>query len=136
MLGELKANHMPPETNKLFDVIVIGSSPFLMAEALFLERQGYRVALVEKRNRLGGAWYTTPVWEFDSIQVGCHYIERGRNGRVFLQETLGIPLEPMTVKAVWLDVSDMAEKGDSVFKIIARRIAISLLWGRYLPDDF
>ena len=81
------------EVRETFDTIVIGSSPLLLIEALFLEREGHRVAVVEKRNRLGGAWYTMPLWEFESIQVGCHYIERGRRGYAFLREYLGIALE-------------------------------------------
>lgn len=118
-----------------FDVIVIGSSPLLLIEALYLEREGHRVAVVEKRNRLGGAWYTRPLWEFERIQIGCHYIERGRRGYAFLQEYLGIALERQSVKAVWLNTDDVAPEDEPFLRKIARRFVRKILWGRFLSDD-
>jgi hypothetical protein len=123
----------PPDES--FDVIVIGSSPAILAEALYLDMRGYSVAVVEKRERLGGAWYTMPVWEFDSVQIGCHYIELGQKARAFLQDILGVPLEPMSVKAVWFDTNEVVLKDDALPRKIARRLLTRLLWGRYLSDD-
>lgn len=123
----------PPDES--FDVIVIGSSPAILAEALYLEMRGHSVAVVEKRERLGGAWYTLPVWEFDSVQIGCHYIELGQKARAFLQDILGVPLDPMSVKAVWFDTNEAVLKDDAFFRKIARRLLKKLLWGRYLSDD-
>jgi hypothetical protein len=123
------------EAGETFDALVIGSSPLLLIEALCLEREGYRVAVVEKRNRLGGAWYTIPLWEFESVEVGCHYIERGRRGYAFLQEYLGIALEPHSVKAVWLNSDSAVAEDEPRFKNMAGRFVRTALWGRFLSDD-
>jgi hypothetical protein len=123
------------EAGETFDVIVIGSSPLLLIEALYLEREGHRVAIVEKRDRLGGAWYTNPLWEFDSVQIGCHYIERGRKGYAFLREFLGIALEPQSVKAVWCNTDDVIHEDEPLFRKISKRFVRMILWGRFLSDD-
>jgi hypothetical protein len=126
-----ESQHEPGET---FDVIVIGSSPLLLIEALYLERKGHRVAVVEKRDRLGGAWYTIPLWEFESVEVGCHYIERSRKAYAFLQECLGVALEPHSVKAAWFNADNVPED-EPFFRKIAGRLQKRVLWGRLLSDD-
>ena len=75
------------------------------------------------------------LWEFESVQIGCHYIERGRRGYAFLQEYLGIALEPQSVKAVWCNTDDMVPEDEVVFRKIARRVVKKILWGRFLSDD-
>jgi hypothetical protein len=125
----------PNDHDRAFDAIVIGSSPLLLIEALCLERQGHRVAIVEKRDRIGGAWYTMPLWEFDCVQPGCHYIERGRKGYAFLEECLGITLVTQTVQAIWFNQSDDGSADGSCFRSPAKWLRNRLLSGRFLSDD-
>jgi hypothetical protein len=108
-----------------YDVVVVGSSPLLLIEALYLERQGKRVAILEGRDRLGGAWYTIPLFGLDGVEVGCHYVERAREGYAFLEDDLGVPLEPHSVKAVWFH--DHPEREGGIVK--------RALWWRLLSDD-
>ncbi len=77
-----------------FDAIIVGSSPILLLEALYLSSQGERVAIFESKDRLGGAWYTKPLWGMSSVEVGCHYIDKGTHNYAFLEKFLGIELKP------------------------------------------
>jgi len=122
------------EAGETFDVLVIGSSPLLLLEALYLEREGRTVAVVEKRSRLGGAWSTRPLWEFESVEIACHYIERGRRGYAFLQEYLGLALRPQSVKAVWMNTDGVLEN-QPLFSKVAEWIVRKVLWGRFLSGD-
>jgi len=118
-----------------FDAIVVGTSPLLLIEAVVLARQGQRVAVVEKRDRVGGAWYTMPLWEFDRVQPGCHYIERGRKGYGFLEQCLGVEMAPQTVKAVWYDPRDGGTGDATAPGGLVKRLRRKLLSGKFLSDD-
>ena len=78
---------------QVFDAIIIGSSPILLIEALYLQSQGKKVAIFEKKTTLGGAWYTKSLWGLSNVEVGCHYIDKGKNNYNFLKKFMNIELE-------------------------------------------
>jgi len=69
--------------NTQFDAIIIGSSPILLIEALYLSSRGHKIAIFEKKSYLGGAWYTKPLWGMSNVETGCHYIESGKKIMIF-----------------------------------------------------
>jgi len=88
-----------------FDVIIIGSSPILLIEALYLDSTGLKVALFEKKSRVGGAWYPESLWGISSVETGCHYIDRGKKNYNFLQKFLNIELQPQPRHVLWKDTN-------------------------------
>lgn len=101
-----------------FDVIVIGSSPVLLIEALHLESQGYKVAIFEKKSHLGGAWSTKSLWGYDGIEVGCHLIGQSRMAYDFLRN-LDINLQPTQIHCLQLPPQkDIQQQHSSWAKIV------------------
>jgi phytoene dehydrogenase-like protein len=121
-------------SEEAFDVLVVGSSPLLLIEALYLAHTGRRVTIAEQRTRFGGAWSTRPLWEFESVEIACHYVERGRRGYAILRDALGIELEPRSFKAVWLN-ADAPSEGEGYVRALAGWLLRKALWGRFLSDD-
>lgn len=77
-----------------YDFIAIGSSPFTIMEAVYQSRLGYTVLLVEKDDRLGGAWRTIDVLGFEDIDMGCHWINDKSKTMEFLKNELGCSMKP------------------------------------------
>jgi monoamine oxidase len=83
--------------NEVADVIVIGAGLSGLNAALLLEEQGFRVTVLEGRNRPGGRLYT-----FDDVpgtpEAGGSGIGRGYARLIFTAEKLGIKLEPQRAR--------------------------------------
>lgn len=75
-----------------YDVIVIGTSPFSILEALYQDATGKRVLILEKEPTCGGAWRTIDICGFTRIDLGCHDIANRKELRNFLQNYLGCHL--------------------------------------------
>ena len=66
-----------------YDVVIIGAGAAGLAAASALARQGYRIALVEARNRLGGRVYTIrPPGALLPIELGADFVH-GRPDETF-----------------------------------------------------
>lgn len=80
--------------NKKYDVIINGSSPLHLALAIKNLHQKKSVLLLEERSCLGGAWYTSNVWDLKNLEVGCHILKNKSQGYKIL-EGINIPLHCM-----------------------------------------
>ena len=76
---------------KKFDSIIIGSSPVAITESIHLAATGKRVLVIEKNNRLGGAWSSFDLGSYKNIEYGPHTI-KPRPGLYKLLRALGIKL--------------------------------------------
>jgi len=87
-----------------YDVVVIGSSPLLILEALSRRRDGQTVAIVEESEALGGAWKVDHyIHGTEEIlhECACHLIEWQAGGYEFLETLSDYPfdvLEPQPVR--------------------------------------
>jgi len=81
------------------DTLLIGSSPFMIFEAIRLKMGGQKVLVVDKSNVIGGAWYTKELHTFKGVEIGCHFIsnnaETYRFIETLLEKTGGKPLVKM-----------------------------------------
>ena len=81
-------------TDKLFfDKIVIGSSPASMMEAISLSHKGHRVLVVEKNDRIGGAWSTIDLPEGKNFEANCHILLGSREAYAVMKKFLGWSME-------------------------------------------
>ena len=55
--------------------IVIGSSPLMLLQAHCLAKKGRRVCVLERSERLGGAWRTVNIGNAIDVEIACHVIE-------------------------------------------------------------
>lgn len=86
-----------------FDVVVVGTSPFSLFEALYQSHSGKKVLILEEAAECGGAWKSIPVCGMPHADLGCHQIGHNKDLKVFLEEYAGCkivsqehPLIPLT----------------------------------------
>lgn len=77
-----------------WDTIIVGSSPLLLIEAIYLSRTGRKVLVLEEKNELGGAWGHLDTGEFPYLDIGCHYFDISKRGYKFLRAGIGLNLVP------------------------------------------
>lgn len=79
-----------------FDYIIIGSTPICIIEAIYRKIQGSSVIILEKSDKLGGAWSVTDFANISDVESGCHILDMVHDGGealMILQRYLGINLE-------------------------------------------
>jgi len=78
-----------------FEAVVVGGSPLMVFEAARLSREGKKVAIIDRKTSLGGAWHVADLGDFEKVEMGCHYIERSKVAYDFFEGLVGEPLEIM-----------------------------------------
>ena len=99
---------------------MIGSSPAVLLQALFLSEQGRRVTILESKDQLGGAWYGRNLWGLGHIDVGCHYIDRRASTFRFLTEELNLPCDRQRYDYLWYTGSPLRKEEQSTPSMMAR----------------
>src|SRR5690348_11005822 len=72
-----------------FDVIVVGSSPIPLLEALYHYHSGKRVLILEEASACGGAWKSIEVCGMYPVDLGCHTLGNDKQMLHFLEEYIG-----------------------------------------------
>lgn len=80
--------------NSNYDNVILGSSPILLLEAIYLSISGKKVIVIEKKKRLGGAWHLLDFYNNNSVESGCHIWYRDKRVYEFFKKNLGISLIP------------------------------------------
>lgn len=75
-----------------FDVIIVGSSPIPLIEALYHAKLGKRVAVLEASSVCGGAWKSIEICGLYPADLGCHTIGHDKQIMHFLQDYIGCTL--------------------------------------------
>ena len=76
-------------TSPDFDVVVVGTSPFSLLEALYRFHLGDRVLILERSSQWGGAWQSLDVCGIPNADLGCHQIGHDPELRHFLEKWVG-----------------------------------------------
>jgi hypothetical protein len=85
-----------------YDVVIIGSSPLCLLEALHHRELGQRVVVVDSAPSLGGAWRDMPLFGFPRVEVGPHVITYNAATYDYFANELGICMQPMQPVPVYL----------------------------------
>lgn len=75
-----------------YDCIYIGSGPVMMLDALNKSLQNKKVLLIDKSNKLGGAWKTIDIFGEKDLENAVHYLMPNNSGYEFLLRFLKIDL--------------------------------------------
>ncbi|MEQ8228960.1 MAG: FAD-dependent oxidoreductase [Rhodospirillales bacterium] len=86
-----------------FDWAVVGGSPLAMAKAAYLSAAGYKVVLIDERERLGGAWGDLTVFNLAAVQRSTHILTPNQRGYRFIENVLGQRLIEMDPQPICLD---------------------------------
>jgi hypothetical protein len=78
-----------------FDVVVVGTSPISLLEALYQHHTGKRVLILESASECGGAWKSISVCGVQHADLGCHQLGSDTRMIRFLKETVGCEIIPM-----------------------------------------
>ncbi len=79
-----------------YDSVIVGASPFCMTEAYCRAMSGQRVALIERKDHIGGAWATIDSEFFDDVEYGTHLLfPPDPSVYEFVRDYLGWELESM-----------------------------------------
>lgn len=71
-----------------FDVIIVGTSPICLLEALYRCQIGNRVLILEGASECGGAWKSVDICGIPHADLGCHYMGNDKQMREFLENYL------------------------------------------------
>src|SRR5579872_1782734 len=72
-----------------FDVVVVGTSPFSLFEALYQSHSGKKVLILEQEAECGGAWKSIHICGIPNVDLGCHMIGNNMALKAFLEEYAG-----------------------------------------------
>ena len=84
----------PVTKSVVWDSIIVGSSPLLLIEAIYLSHIGHKVLILEENGQLGGAWGRLDTSEFPYLDIGCHYFDISKRAYEFLRSKIGLELVP------------------------------------------
>jgi hypothetical protein len=72
-----------------FDVVVVGTSPITLLEALYQSHSGKRVLILEEAPVCGGAWKSIDVCGIYPVDLGCHTLGKNKQMLTFLETYVG-----------------------------------------------
>ncbi|MBY0528822.1 MAG: hypothetical protein K2P51_01380 [Rhabdochlamydiaceae bacterium] len=78
-----------------FDVVVVGTSPISLLEALYQHHTGKKVLILEAASECGGAWKSISVCGVKHADLGCHQLGSDTRMIRFLKETVGCEIIAM-----------------------------------------
>src|SRR5690348_8271346 len=78
-----------------FDVVVVGTSPIPLIEALYHSHCGKRVLIIENASVCGGAWKSIEACGIFPVDLGCHTLGNDKKILHFLEEYIGCKMVSM-----------------------------------------
>jgi phytoene dehydrogenase-like protein len=78
------------------DVVVVGSSPLLLLEALHQARLGNRVVVVESAHLVGGAWREMPLFGLRRVEIAPHIVMYNRVTYDYFAQDLKLNVQKMS----------------------------------------
>ena len=81
-----------------YDVVILGSSPLAITEALFQKKSGKKVVVIDEAPKIGGAWKSIDYQELPEIELGCHIWDVEKRVTSFLNQYYSLNLQPLKPK--------------------------------------
>ncbi len=123
----------------MYDLIIIGSSPICILEAVNRSENGEKVLIIEKNNYIGGAWSCLNIFGGEDVENAIHYLLPNTEGINFLKKNLGIKIVKSNFKYRIFKISYLGYihvHYDNIFsRILDKLISNSLDWS-IIKDSF
>lgn len=87
---------MSLQINSEIDVVVVGSSPFGLAEAIQYRHLGNKVVVLETTDKIGGAWAGEKACGIPDVDIGAHDCCLNEDNGEFLRRKFGIEVMPVS----------------------------------------
>ena len=81
--------------NEHHDVVIIGTSPLAITEAVWQKSKGKSVINIDDKETAGGAWTTIKHKGIPEVEIGCHIWEVEKRATDFLETFYGLNLVPL-----------------------------------------
>lgn len=78
------------------DVVIVGTSPLLLLEALHQARLGHRVVVVESAHLVGGAWREMPLFGLRRVEIAPHIVMYNRVTYDYFAQDLKLNVQKMS----------------------------------------
>jgi hypothetical protein len=78
-----------------YDVLIVGTSPLAITEAVYQTLAGNSVLSIDNRSIIGGAWTTISHEGIPAVEIGCHIWEVEEKATTFLKEFFQLDLQPL-----------------------------------------
>lgn len=76
----------------LVDALFVGTGIVSMLEALYQDRQGRSVVMIDDQPKIGGAWTPWTIFGLDDVENAVHYLLPHPRALTFLREVLDWPI--------------------------------------------
>lgn len=86
---------------EVYDTVIVGSSPVCLIDAIFLGRIGREVLVVDRRDRLGGAWSTVDIPGYPNLERAPRVFLKNPLAYRFMESELGFSLIATEPQALW-----------------------------------
>ena len=81
-----------------FDIVVIGSSPLGILEAIYYSNKGLNVLIIDNSSKIGGAWKSISFPRIENVENAIHYLLPSEIAFKFLDVNLKLELEKIEGK--------------------------------------
>ena len=78
--------------NEVYDKIYIGSGPILLLDAVNESLKGSKILIIDKSERIGGAWKNIDIFGLRGLENAVHYLIPSKKSYKFLEEIMDIEL--------------------------------------------
>lgn len=118
------------------DVLVAGAGMAGLSAARRLHDQGYRVIVLEGRDRIGGRVWTDRSWPGAALDMGASWVHGTRNNPVMdLVRAFKLPTLPTDYDSLQIYAADGAPLSDQQAEAVDQRLAALLERVERLPAD-
>jgi hypothetical protein len=76
--------------DKSYDIVMIGTSPIFILEAIHQNFSGKKVLMIEEESVIGGAWKNLRMFGFTDVENAIHYLLPNKCAIKFFTQVLGI----------------------------------------------
>ena len=76
----------------IYDKIYVGSGPILMLDAINSFLGNEKVLIIDKSNKLGGAWKSIVLFDGNEVENAVHYLLPNEKGYSFLKYTFKVDI--------------------------------------------
>jgi hypothetical protein len=80
----------------MYDKILIGTSPANIVEAIYCKKNGDKVLILDRSNKIGGAWTTIKHKSLPELEIGCHIWSVHKPTSDFISRFFEINLKPLS----------------------------------------